>query len=78
MYEVKDGPLPEGVTTRSTYPFETMTAVGKWFFAEGKKPSTVRSACTGYKLRYKLPDVKFSCVKARIDGKNGTVCKRTA
>ena len=77
MYEVKDGPLPDGVTARSTYPLADMK-VGGWFFAEGKKPSTVRSACTGYKLRYKLPDVKFSCVKARIDGKNGTVCKRTA
>ena len=77
MYKVKEGPLPDGVTERSAYPFATMN-VGGWFFAEGKKPSTVRSACTGYKLRHDLPDVKFSCVMARIDGKNGTVCKRTA
>ena len=77
MYEVKDGPLPEGVTTRSPYPLDSL-AVGQWFFAEGKKPSTVRSACTGYKLRHNLLDVKFSCFQARIDGKNGTVCKRVA
>ena len=77
MYEVKDGSLPDGVIVRSIYSLDSL-AVGQWFFAEGKKPSTVRSACTGYKLRCKLPDVKFSCFVARIDGKNGTVCKRTA
>ena len=77
MYEVKDGPLPDGVTARSTYPLDSL-AVGQWFFAEGKKPSTIRSACTGYKLRNNKPTMKFSCVQARIDGKNGTVCKRTA
>lgn len=77
MYEVKEGPLPDGVTARSTYPFDTMK-VGGWFFAEGKKPSTVRSASTGYKLRNNKPTMKFSCVTARIYGKNGTICKRVA
>ena len=77
MYEVKDGELPEGVTIKTPYPINTM-AVGQWFFAPGKKPSTVRVACAGYKKRNDRPDMKFSCVAARVGGQNGTVCKRVA
>ena len=77
MYEVKDGDLPEGVTTKVFYPFNGMK-VGSWFFAPGKKPSTVRAACAAYKKRNNKPTMKFSCVAARVGGQNGTVCKRLA
>ena len=77
MYEIKDGPLPEGVSMKGQYEFGKMV-VGQWFFAPGKKPSTVRAACAVYKKRNDRPDMKFSCVAAQVGGQNGTVCKRVA
>ena len=77
MYEVNEGPLPDGVTIKASYPLNAMK-VGSWFFAAGKKPSTVRIACAGYKKRNNKPTMKFSCVAARVGGQNGTICKRLA
>lgn len=76
MYEVKDGPLPDGVTVRGEYGFERLK-VGQWFFATGKKPSTVRAAAASFRTSH-APETKFSCVAAQVDGHNGTVCKRLA
>jgi hypothetical protein len=77
MFEVQTGPVPEGTKTRSVYNFNQME-VGNWFFAPGKRPATVRAAATSYRLSKDKMDVRFSCVAARIDNQNGTLCKRVA
>ena len=77
MYDIHDGPLPEGTKTRGTYMFAEMR-VGQWFFAPGAKPSTVRAAAHSYRVRH-APDAKFSCHAATLkNGTEGTVCKRLA
>lgn len=77
MYEVNDGPLPDGVKIRASYPFATMK-VGGWFFAPGKKPETVRVAVSSYRRRVGNKDLKYPCVPATIKGVEGTLCQRTA
>lgn len=74
MYEIKSGPLPDGVTAKGSYQFDQME-VDQWFFAPGKKPATIRAAVTGWRIKHDR-EKKFSCVAGRVDGINGTVCVR--
>ena len=74
MYEVKKGPVP--VSVRGAYNFGDLTEVGDWFFAPGKKSSTVRSAVTGYKKRTGQ-DIAFSVVSGTYEGEKGVFVSRT-
>lgn len=77
MYEVNDGPLPDGVKIRASYPFATMK-VGEWFFAPGKKLTSVRVAFFNYRRKVGNKDLKASCIAATVNGVEGTLCQRTA